>query len=143
MKDWKVKAEILLEEMDSLSDELRARIRKIAPLNKPLRIVPFLGFGTPEKLVLKGRVLADRELTVKRDDSRWQNLLNMYRRFETDEVPNARLKAAFLEIASEVLTDREGYFDVEIRLNAALNSRSWQNVELELLSPLPKSGEPV
>src|SRR6478672_11926337 len=143
MKDWKIKAQILLEEMDSLSDGLRARIRKFTRFNQSLMIIPYLGFGTPERLILKGRVLENQGFTVKKEDSAWQNLVNMYRRFETDEISNARLKASFLEIEKEIFTDREGYFDVEISLDENLESRLWQNVELELLSPLSSPKERI
>jgi phosphatidate phosphatase APP1 len=143
MTDWKTKAEILLERMDDLSDNLRARVKKITGFNKPLMIVPFLGYGTSEKIILKGRVLEDRGFTVKREDSAWKNLINTYRRFETDEVPNAHLKAEFFGIEREVFTDREGYFELEINLKEHINPQSWQTVALELLTPRAKNGETI
>lgn len=143
MNDWKVKAEILLEQVDSLSDSLRARVKKIKGYKKPLMIVPYLGFGNAEKIILKGRVLEDRGFTVNREDSRWQNLVNTYRRFETDEVQNAHLKAKFQDIEKEVFTDQEGYFDLEISPNQILETRPWQDVELELLAPRLRNGETI
>jgi phosphatidate phosphatase APP1 len=143
MTDWKVKAEILLEQIDSLSDSLRARIKKITGYRKPLMIATYPGFGNSEKIVLKGRVLEDRGFTVNRENSAWQNLVNTYRRFETDEVPHAHLRAKYYEIEKEVFADDEGYFDLEISPNGILNDQKWQNVELELINPRAKNGEPV
>ena len=132
-----------MEQMDSVSDSLKGRLKKITGYDKPLMIIPFLGYGRPDKLILKGRVLEDRGFTVNPEDSRWQNLVNMYRRFETDEVSNALVKAKFQETEAEVYSDAEGYFDLEIYPNRELETTSWQNVELELLSPAGKNGETV
>ena len=143
MTDWKKRAEFLLEQVDNLSDNVRARIKKIKRFDKPLMIVPYLGFGNSEKLILKGRVLEDRGFTVNKEDSSWENLVNMYRRFETDEVPNAHLKAKFYESETEIFTDVEGYFELEIYSNQILENRLWQEIELELLNPISKSGEMI
>src|SRR5688500_7403908 len=140
MNDWKVKAEILLEQIDGLSDELRARIKRVTGYHKPLMIAPYLSVGTTEKIVLKGRVLEDRAVVVNKDDSRWQNLINIYKRFETNEVPNAHLKARFQDFETETFTDYEGYFNLEINHGQSLNIYSGQNIELELLNPRSRDG---
>jgi hypothetical protein len=70
-------------------------------------IVPYLGYGTADKLVLSGRVLEDEGFTPSGNaDSTWQNLMNMYNRFETDEVPGARIRALFQGVEKEVIGPR-------------------------------------
>ena len=59
-------------------------------------IVPYLGYGSAEKLLFGGRVLADEGFTPATSaDHTWRNLINMYRRFESDEAPGARVRATF------------------------------------------------
>jgi phosphatidate phosphatase APP1 len=65
------------------------------------------------------------------------NLRNMFRRFESDEVPGA-LVAARAAAGAEVRapTDQEGYFEVVLDLPRPLEeARVWEPVELELLEP--------
>jgi phosphatidate phosphatase APP1 len=144
MKDWKSRIQALIGGMDNLSDTLRSRIRKVTGFNNPLTIVPYLGYGTPSRLVLNGRVLEDEGFTASGSaDSTWQNLTNMYKRFETDEVPGARIRALFQGAEQEVIADQEGYFTVEINPVRSLDSRPWQEVELELLDPPPREGNRV
>ena len=50
----------------------------------------FRGYGTPTRLLVRGRVLRSAGLTRSRlSDSVLDNLRNMFRRFESDEVPGA------------------------------------------------------
>lgn len=144
MKDWKSRIQALIDRADNLSDRLRSRVRKVTGFISPLMIVPHLGYGTPDKLLVNGRVLEDEGFTPARDaDRTWQNLTNMYRRFETDEVPGARIRALFQGMERETITDQEGYFSLEINPVRPLDSQPWQEVELELLSPRSRDGQPV
>jgi phosphatidate phosphatase APP1 len=130
--------------MESLSDSLRSRIRKVTGFADPLMIIPYLGYGTADKLLLSGRVLEDEGFTPSGNaDSTWQNLISMYKRFETDEVPGARIRALFQGVETEVIADQEGYFSLEINPARPLDSRPWQEVELELLEPLSRDGQTV
>jgi phosphatidate phosphatase APP1 len=107
-------------------------------------IVPYLGYGTADKFLLSGRVLADEGFTPAADaDRTWRNLINMYKRFETDEVPGARIRALFQGVEREAITDQEGYFSLEIHPIRPLDSLPWQEVELELLNPPSRNGQPV
>jgi phosphatidate phosphatase APP1 len=144
MSDWKSKVQALFHSMDSLSDSMRSRVRKVTGFNNGLMIVPYLGYGTPDKLLLNGRVLEDEGFAPSRSaDSTWQNLINMYKRFETDEVPGARIRALFQGVQKEVLADHEGYFSFEVDPAKPLDSRPWQEVELELLDPPSRDGQRV
>jgi phosphatidate phosphatase APP1 len=142
--DWKARAEALVEHWDNLSDSLRSRLRKITGFNYPLMIMPYLGYGTPDKLLLSGRVLEDEGFMPfgGREDT-WQNIVNMYRRFETDEVPGARIRALFQGVEKEVVADHEGYFTLEINPIKPLDSGPWHEVDLELLDPPSKDGQRI
>jgi phosphatidate phosphatase APP1 len=103
----------------------------------------FRGYGTPTRLLLRGRVLRSTGLVRSRlGDSVLDNLRNMARRFESDEVPGA-LVAARAALGGEALTrtDQEGYFEFVLDLPGPLaDPRVWEPVELELLEPASPAG---
>lgn len=95
--------------------------------------MPYLGYGTRERLVVCGRVLEDEGFTPAADaDGRWRNVVRFWKRLESDEVPLARLRARFFGRESEGITDREGYFRLFIAPRGRLGPGVWQEVELEL-----------
>jgi phosphatidate phosphatase APP1 len=96
--------------------------------------MPYLGYGTARMLVLCGRVLQDEGFRPAADaDTRWRNLVRFYKRLESDEVPGAQLRARFLGSEAEAVTDREGYFRLEIAPRGRLGPGMWQQVQVELL----------
>jgi phosphatidate phosphatase APP1 len=98
--------------------------------------MPYLGYGTRERLLVCGRVLEDEGFTPAADsDSRWRNLVRFWKRLESDEVPGARLRARFLGRESEGVTDRDGYFRLSIAPRGRLGPGVWQEVNLELIEP--------
>jgi phosphatidate phosphatase APP1 len=100
-----------------------------APIADPIIILPYLGYGTAQKVVIRGRVLEDEGFRPSADaDSRWRNLIRFYKRLESDEVPGARLRAG----KTLAVTDREGYFRIECQGSFRAG---WNDVELELLHP--------
>jgi phosphatidate phosphatase APP1 len=139
MNDWKSRMYTLIKGTDNLSDNVRLRMRKIIGFDDPLIIIPYLGYGTADELLFGGRVLEDEGFTLARSaDHTWRNLINMYKRFETDEVPGARIRVQFQGIESEVTTDDEGYFSFEIQPVRPLDSNQWQHVERTLGSKTTK-----
>jgi phosphatidate phosphatase APP1 len=144
MKRWKSRLPALIDRADKLSDRTRLRLRKITGFNNPLMIIPYLGYGTADKLLFAGRVLEDEGFTpASSADRTWRNLVNMYRRFESDEVPGARIRARFQGIENQATTDDEGYFTFEIQPVRRLETIQWQSVELELLDPPSPKKLPV
>lgn len=117
-------------------DALRANFTKRLQLNRPLQIVPYRTYGTARRLYIKGRVLEDKGITSAGDkDTILHNLLNMYKRFESDEVPGARLKVRLGEEEHEVVTDKEGYFVLDLNpLTPVINEQLWHPIPLELVS---------
>jgi phosphatidate phosphatase APP1 len=98
--------------------------------------MPYLGYGTRERLLVCGRVLEDEGFTPSADaDSRWRNLMRFWKRLESDEVPGARLRARFLGRETEGVSDKEGYFRLAIAPRGRLGPGVWQEVSLELIDP--------
>ena len=142
MANWKAKIQKLVEEIDDYSDNLRGRLRKIGDFDERLTIVPFIGYGTTDRFLLSGRVLEDKgAISSSGENSRWENLQNMYRRFATDEVSGARVLARFRNVEREFVTDEEGYFNVVLdTFEVADSSAIFQEIELELIEQLAKGG---
>jgi phosphatidate phosphatase APP1 len=144
MTDWKSQLSSLIAHADMLSDATRSRLRKVAGYNEPLMIIPYLGYGSADKLMFSGRVLEDAGFTPSRGPNHpWHNLINMYKRFESDEVPGARVRARFQGRDSEATADEEGYFSFSIQPTRRLDGNRWQDVQLELLEPLSANAPPV
>jgi phosphatidate phosphatase APP1 len=102
-----------------------------------VEVQAFRGYGTPARLRLRGRVLRSTGLVRSRlGDSVVDNLRNMFRRFESDEVPGALVAARAAGGEVRVRADQEGYFEVVLDLPVPpAEARVWEPVELELLEP--------
>jgi phosphatidate phosphatase APP1 len=104
--------------------------------SRPLVIVPYLGYGTAAKLTMSGRVLRDPRIGPARSvESRRRNLVEFYKRLESDEVPGARVRARFRQVEAEVVTDGEGYFSVELTPGPPAEAGAWHDIALELVQP--------
>ena len=126
-------------------DGFRFGLKRRLGLLDPFEILPYRGYGTPYELFLKGRVLEETGITRSGQyDTVWHNLRNMSRRFASDEVAGARVRASFRGIEVETAADEEGFFDVRLELPEPLAGPTrWHPVELELLSPASPEGGPV
>jgi phosphatidate phosphatase APP1 len=94
-------------------------------------VLPYLGYGTPHKLALSGRVLEDEGFRPpSSEERRWRNLIEFLKRMESDEVRGARVRASFAGQWSEAVTDSEGYFNVEFEAPGL--SPGWHEIQLEV-----------
>jgi phosphatidate phosphatase APP1 len=126
-------------------DQLALHLRKRLGSDNPLQIVTYRSYGTPHRLYVKGRVLEKkiiRKSTGK--DSVWRNLISMYQRFESDEVPHAQLKVTAEGNDYFVTTDHEGYFTLNITpANPLVWKGIWHELEIELVNPAAPFASPV
>ena len=122
-------------------DDLRRRIKARLGWLDPPTILPFRGYGDGSRLRLKGRVLESGGLDKwEPEASAWSNLVRMLHRFESDEVPGARVRATFCDRETQAITDDEGYFEIALDGLQGLEQhpigeQRWRDVELELLEP--------
>ncbi|SFS21279.1 phosphatase domain-containing protein [Yoonia litorea] len=93
---------------------------------KPRVIEPYIGYATPDELVVKGRVLASRRYVEERfGQSRVRNVGQMLGRFMTAEVAGAQVQAEGISTTS----DEEGYFELRLPRNGR---HGWVTVETHL-----------
>jgi phosphatidate phosphatase APP1 len=118
-------------------DELRGNLSQKMGWNDPIQIIPFRTYGTAKRMYIKGRVLEDKQIAKAGEkDTIWNNLLNMYKRFESDEVPGARLVVHLPGDPHEVVSDKEGYFVSRFEPEHFPESPDlWHEVKVELLHP--------
>lgn len=118
------------EQIDLLTFKLKRKLNMMGPL----QIVPYRSYGTPDRLYVKGRVLVDKGIKQSEEnDTLWENLLNMYRRFESDEIPGARVQLCLGEQYYEITTDVEGYFVLNLQpVKPLVLDDIWHDIEIEL-----------
>ena len=132
-------AEAASEGIDRVRDEVGRR----RPDARAPRIAPYRGYGTPTELRVLARVVRDPPLPPlgERVDV-LDNIVATWRRFETDEVSGARVRATFGGARVEGDADAEGYVDLRVP-TAAATRPGWHAVSLELVAPLLEGAEPA
>lgn len=128
----------------ALSGRAVRRMKRFAASDGPVLIVPYMGFGTPQRLMVQGRVIKDEGFAEPDlHGSAWDNFIELYKRIGSDEVPGARLRARVGTVEREVVANAGGYFEAEIALPVPLDSAGWHTVELELVDPAPPPGKAI
>lgn len=143
MGQWKKTLGNLVATGDHLLDLTRQRIWQYRPPKGPFLIVPFISYGTRDRLLLSGRVLKDKQfLPPLAAHTRRQNLVEFYKQLASRELPGARVRARFQNQQQEATTDHEGYFNFSMSPGAQFTQSGWLQVALELIEPQP-AGAPV
>ncbi len=120
------------------------RIRRYAAGDNAAIIVPYMSYGSADCLTVRGRVLKDEGFQPPDPShSGLRNLVELYKRLGSDEVPGARLRASFAGLEQDIVADDSGYFHAMLRLPQALSGSGWQTVQLALLDPVPRKGQPA
>jgi phosphatidate phosphatase APP1 len=96
-------------------------------------ISPYRGIGRAHELLIRGRVLLEKRITRGTElESVWRNLVNAYRRFQSDEVPDARVIARYRDAVVETRSDDEGFFQVRLEPKEMNPDTLWHEVGLEV-----------
>ncbi|MGD1892247.1 MAG: App1 family protein [Cyclobacteriaceae bacterium] len=136
----------LLSKADDAIDRKKFAFKKRFNLIDPVVILPYLGFGNHERVSLNGRILEDEGINEPvRTASKWRNLRSMMKRFNSDEIPNARLRVYFQNQVQEVRADNEGYFNVNFAVDPDKLDQNalWHPIQLELLDKIVEGQEEV
>ncbi len=137
MQRWKTNLLKLAKKADDVTDEQILRLRQRLGRIASMQVVAYRTYGTPTNVYVRGRVLEDKKIAVATDkDKLLTNLLNMYKRFETDEVPGATVQLHLPDEKQHAVTDREGYFVFNHTLAIPLiTDELYHTFPLELLHP--------
>ncbi len=112
----------------------RERIRERLENRDPVQIVSYMGFGTGNYLYVKGRVIEHKHVEIEEEDSRWRNLVKMYRRFDTEGIPNTRVKLIYYGQEFELSSNEEGYFMFDGAVEGLKEvAKVWHPIEAHLV----------
>ena len=104
---------------------------------RAVAVVPYRGYGNRESFLACGRVLLDPGIgDAGPRDSPWRNLVNTWRRFESDEVPGARVELDLGGRRVEAVTDEEGYFSLTLPTPPGWTP-GWRDVAVDLVGLPP------
>lgn len=107
----------------------------------PIEIAAYRGYGSRQRVYLHGRVLARPGYSKPTPtDPIWRNVLNIYRRADSDAVPFAKVQLSLGNSRRSVDADDEGFFGDWLELPAgSVDGDGWIEAKLELLTPLPSA----
>lgn len=130
---------------DDHLDAARRRYAARFGSERPRHIVAFRAHADAGAVELAGRVLASKPMGGPKDDAGWwDNLLDTYRRFESDEVPGVGLKLQFRGVDATAVTDAEGYYTARIETPAAaMSDELWENAMVSLADGTLMTPQPV
>lgn len=123
---------------DAAWDRWSRRVRRRLGVAQPLRILPYRGYGTPERALIRVRVLEDRH--VKPSHLRRTlvgSAIASYKRYATREIAGAHVAVHWGGKRWEGTTDEEGFLELWVPPPESVVP-GWNQVEVELLSPEPE-----
>lgn len=137
MADW-------ADRLDSVLGDVRknltgtARAVRSALNDDPFELVAYRGYGNTASLHVQGRALEVRNVSASTDtDSTFRNLLNTYRRAESDPLPFARVSVEHANERVTMTADDEGFFGGRIDLTQSVTGdKEWNEYEVSLVAPV-------
>jgi len=125
--------ENLVIDADDLLDSAWRRFDARFGRNLPRHFDAYRGYADERGAELFGRVLAERRQGDPRDDHGWwDNLLNTYRRFDSQEVPGVALTVRFRDAQTDAISDHEGYYTAALSTTAPPSDQLWDNASVSL-----------
>lgn len=138
MNDWP-------EQLDALTRDLRKDVRDTARAvravfkDEPYEVITYRGYGNAVRAFIAGRVVERRSIGPSTDgDSTLRNLLNTYRRVDSDPAPFAEVSVEYRGATSKLKADDEGFFSGWLETPGAPETdREWLDYDVTLVSPKP------
>lgn len=127
------------DHLDAMWRRIDARLGR----NRPQHLAAYRGYADASGAEVMGRVLAQPpQQESGLDDSWWDNLLDTWRRFESDEVPDTPLQLRFRDAVVQARSDHEGYWQATLAPDKPPGDGLWDNATASLpdgtlLTPQP------
>ncbi len=110
----------------------------------PPVILPYRGYGTPSRVILKGHVLDDRKLyEAGHEDRKRRNFKAMLSRYMADALPDIRVSVSFQGQEKIVTTNETGFFEVTMEFDPPLTGNGWLNAEYTVLDKIVDDQKPM
>ena len=114
--------------------------RKIGKTDRPV-VLAYRGYGNDTHVFFTGRVMLDPGISkATRNDLWWRNLLNTYKRAESDELAGAHVRVQGFGSSADLRSNEEGFVEVQLPIRER-GDALWQPLEVELLSPCAPDGQ--
>lgn len=111
---------------------LRLSLRRSLGIDRELRILPYRGYGTPARALVKARVLEDRHAAgPSQRKGVATHLQSFYLRYATREIPFAQVRVRWGRSSWVARADEEGFIDQWITPPEGV-SPGWHRVHLEV-----------
>ena len=137
MSSWKKLLHKLALKTESSFDSLKIRLYERMGSDREALIIPYNSFGTGSHIYIKGRVLRNKNIAVRDDDSLWENLMNSYKRMGSSEIPYAQVQIQYGNQSWELTCDDEGYYEGELKLDQTnLQHPEKAPIAITLLNPI-------
>lgn len=128
------------DHLDAMWRRVDARLGR----GKPRHLAAYRGYADARGVELIGRVLGERPGGGPMDDAGWwDNLLDTYRRFESDEVPDVPLRLQYRGAALDVRSDHEGYWHAAFDTPGPMSDLLWDNAAASLADGSLLTPQPV
>ncbi len=114
---------------------IRYHFKAAAGLLPRVEILPFRGYGSTDRYVIKGRVVeAKRIRSITEAESFRDHLWNTYRRLTRMPIPGTRIACDFAGRRLLTRTDAQGFFRFQFTPLNSPTERYWQHGTLRLTS---------
>jgi phosphatidate phosphatase APP1 len=144
MKNWTGSVDSLLGELDK---HLRGAAKAVRAVfdDEPYEVLAYRGYGNGAEVLLQGRAVEQRRVAASQDgDSSFRNLLNTYRRVDSDPLPSAKLLLTCRGMSTPCTADDEGFFGGRVAVTArSTDQGEWQEYVAELVAPTRAGGAVV
>lgn len=136
MRDWTHSFDSLLGELDQ---QLRKQVKAVRAVfgNEPSDLLLYRGYGNATAALVYGRAVARSRVAPSRtEDSVLRNLLNTYRRVDSDPIALAQVVVTVRGTATPLSADDEGFFGGRLTTPAhSTSDDEWQPYDAELVVP--------
>ena len=139
-RPWRNRFESGVIRGDDLFDAAMRRFFK----RRPNHIAAYRSFSDAQGVELMGRLLGEKPLGGPGEhDSWWRNLRNTYKRFASDEVPFAKMRASYRGAQVDVDTDHEGYYFASFAPKDVAGDALWAEADVALADGTLATKQPV
>jgi phosphatidate phosphatase APP1 len=142
VNEWTVRLESLLLQARKHARSVARVIDSIGD-NDPFEVLAYRGYGNASRAHVYGRALEKRNVSASTDsDSSFRNLLNTYRRADSDPLPFAQVRIEYGGAVVDLRADDEGFFSGWIEVVEPVTADDeWQKYTVSLVTPVHADAE--
>jgi phosphatidate phosphatase APP1 len=140
---WKRLLLAILVPLENIVDVVYHRFIRSERGRGRFLLIPYLGYGGLTGVTVRGRVLRDPTIPdILKTDTRWRNLANTLRRYNTAELPGAVIEGMWRGHTARAITDEEGIFTLNFPQVPA-DATGWESIALEMVDYPNKARNPA